>query len=116
MKKILIEFLSASLAFRDYLFREVVICPFYAVRRFFIQHTIKKLGKKGFIMAKVEFRHGKNIEIGDCCFINKYTLLDGRGGRLIIGNNVDIAQSKYLDTLIRPSRRFSWGLGQRCHH
>lgn len=100
MKKILIEFFGAFLAFRDYLFREIVMfIPFHAIRRFFIQRTIKKLGKSGFIMAKVEFRHGRNIEIGDYCFINKYTLLDGRGGKLVIGNNVDIAQEVNIWTL-----------------
>ncbi len=50
-------------------------------------------------MMNVEFRDGKNIKIGDYCFINKYTLLDGRGGKLTIGNNVDIAQEVNIWTL-----------------
>jgi len=100
MKKIITALFAAFLAFRDYLFREVIMyIPFHAVRRFFIHRTIKKLGKKGFVMAKVEFRNGKNIQIGDYCFINKYSLLDGRGGQLIIGNNVDIAQEVNIWTL-----------------
>lgn len=100
MKKTLIELYTAFRAFRDYLFREgIMYFPFHAVRRFFIKQTIQKLGKRGFVMMKVEFRNGKNISIGDYCFINKHTLLDGRGGKLTIGNNVDIAQEVNIWTL-----------------
>lgn len=100
MKKTLIDLYTAFLAFKDYLFREwIMYIPFYAVRRFFIKRTVKRLGKAGFVMMKVEFRDGKNIEIGDCCFINKYSLLDGRGGKLSLGNNVDIAQEVNIWTL-----------------
>ena len=42
---------------------------------------------------------GSNIEIGEGCFINPNTLLDGRGGKLIIGDNVDIARDCILWTL-----------------
>jgi acetyltransferase-like isoleucine patch superfamily enzyme len=100
MRKIAIDFLTALYAFKDYLFREWVMrVPFYVFRRFFIKHTIKHLGKEGFVMMEVEFRNGKNIHIGDHCFINKRTLLDGRGGQLLIGNNVDIAQEVNIWTL-----------------
>lgn len=100
MKKTLIELYAAFLAFKDYLFREWIMhIPFYAIRRFFIKRTVKRLGKGGFVMMKAEFRDGKNIEIGDYCYINKYTLLDGRGGKLILGNNVDIAQEVNIWTL-----------------
>jgi acetyltransferase-like isoleucine patch superfamily enzyme len=93
-------FATALYAFKDYLFREwVMYVPFYALRRFFVSQTIKKLGKGGFIMMKVEFRNGKNIQIGDGCFINKHVLLDGRGGLLSIGNHVDIAQETNIWTL-----------------
>lgn len=100
MKKTLIEGYTAFFALKDYLFREWAMrIPFHTIRRFFIKQTVKKVGKCGFVMMKVEFRKGKNIEIGDYCFINKYTLLDGRGGKLRIGNNVDIAQEVNIWTL-----------------
>ena len=100
MKKTLIEGYTAFFALKDYLFREWAMrIPFHTIRRFFIKQTVKKVGKCGFVMMKVEFRNGKNIEIGDYCFINKYTLLDGRGGKLTIGNNVDIAQEVNIWTL-----------------
>jgi maltose O-acetyltransferase len=99
MKKVLIELYTAFFALKDYLFREWIMrIPFHAMRRFFVKQTIK-IGKCGFVMMKVEFRNGKNIEIGDYCFINKYTLLDGRGEKLTIGNNVDIAQEVNIWTL-----------------
>jgi acetyltransferase-like isoleucine patch superfamily enzyme len=100
MKKIVVELATAFYAFKDYLFREwIMYVPFYAVRRFFVEQTIQQLGKGGFIMMKVEFRNGKNIRIGEGCFVNKYTLLDGRGGQLTIGNHVDIAQEVNIWTL-----------------
>ena len=100
MKKALIELYTAFFALKDYLFREWAMrIPFHAIRRFFIKQTIRSLGKRGFVMMNVEFRDGKNIKIGDYCFINKYTLLDGRGGKLTIGNNVDIAQEVNIWTL-----------------
>jgi acetyltransferase-like isoleucine patch superfamily enzyme len=100
MKKTISVIYTALVAFRDYIFREhIMYWPFHNLRRFFVKHTIAKLGKSGFLMMGVEFRYGRNIEIGDFCFINKRTLLDGRGGRLIIGNNVDIAQEVNIWTL-----------------
>ena len=100
MKAFLIQIIGAVLAFKDYLFRTWVMnIPFHAIRRFFIKQTIINLGKKGFVMMNVEFRTGKNISIGDYCFINKGVLLDGRGGNLSIGNNVDIAQDVNVWTL-----------------
>lgn len=47
----------------------------------------------------VEIRKGANIEIGDRVVINPRVLLDGRGGRLVIGDDVDIAQEVNIWTL-----------------
>ncbi len=47
----------------------------------------------------LEIRNGRNIKIGNNCVFNKQVLLDGRGGKLIIGNNVDIAQETNIWTL-----------------
>jgi len=47
----------------------------------------------------IEFRSPKNISIGNNSVINKKVLLDGRGGQLIVGNNVDIAQETNIWTL-----------------
>ncbi len=58
-----------------------------------------KLGKRGGILMGVEVRKPKNIFIGDYVMVNRKVLLDGRGGKLIIGNNVDIAQETNIWTL-----------------
>ena len=47
----------------------------------------------------IDFRNMKNISIGENTVVNKNVLLDGRGGPLIIGNNVDIAQESIVWTL-----------------
>ena len=100
MRKIVVEIATALYALKDYLFREwIMYLPFHNLRRFFITQTIHKLGQGGFVMMKVEIRNGKNVEIGDHCFINKHVLLDGRGSKLTIGNNVDIGQETNIWTL-----------------
>lgn len=73
--------------------------PFHFFRNFFIRITIHSLGKDTSVLMGVEFRNGKNISIGNNSIINKKVLLDGRGGKLIIGNNVDIAQETNIWTL-----------------
>lgn len=47
----------------------------------------------------IEIRNGRNISIGHNTVINKKVLLDGRGGKITIGNNVDIAQETNIWTL-----------------
>jgi maltose O-acetyltransferase len=47
----------------------------------------------------VELRNGRNVSIGDRVVINRGVLLDGRGGQLIIGDDVDIAQETNIWTL-----------------
>lgn len=73
--------------------------PFYSVRHFFIRLTVKKLGNKTSFLRGVEFRNGGNISIGSNCVVNSRVLLDGRGGELKIGDNVDIAQETNIWTL-----------------
>lgn len=73
--------------------------PFHTIRIFFIKQQISRFGKKSSALMGLEIRKGKNISIGNSCVINKNVLLDGRGGRLTIGNNVDIAQETNIWTL-----------------
>lgn len=60
---------------------------------------LKSVGRQTNFLMGLEIRKGKNISIGNNCVINKKVLLDGRGGSLIIGNNVDIAQETNIWTL-----------------
>lgn len=83
-----------------YLINEwIMFIPFHAVRLLFIKQLLNKIGKQTNFLMGLEIRKGKNISIGNNCVINKKVLLDGRGGNLIIGNNVDIAQETNIWTL-----------------
>jgi acetyltransferase-like isoleucine patch superfamily enzyme len=73
--------------------------PFHAVRLFFIRRKIARLGEQSSFLMGVEIRDGKNIQVGNRVVINKDVLLDGRGGKLIIGDNVDIGQETNIWTL-----------------
>lgn len=88
------------IALWDYLFREwIMFIPFHSVRRFFLKQTVSQLGDRSFIALGVEIRNGKNIQVGERSVLNKKVLLDGRGGKLTIGKNVDIAQEVNIWTL-----------------
>lgn len=87
-------------ALMDYFFREwVMYIPIHFIRNIFIRITLKSVGKDTSFLMGVEIRNGRNIYIGDNCVINKKVLLDGRGGKLVVGNNVDIAQETNIWTL-----------------
>lgn len=73
--------------------------PLHFIRMFFIKMQLKSIGKQTNFLMGLEIRKGKNISIGNNCVINKKVLLDGRGGQLVIGNNVDIAQETNIWTL-----------------
>lgn len=61
------------------------------------------LGKHTFISMNVRLLNSDNgkkqITIGDHCFINPGCLLDGRFGKIVVGNNVDIARGSWIFTL-----------------
>ena len=100
MRPILAQIHTALVELRNYIFRGwIMYFPFHAVRNFFIRRTLGKLGKKSSFLIGVEFRKGKNIFVGNNCVVNKKVLLDGRGGKLMIGDNVDIAQETNIWTL-----------------
>lgn len=79
--------------------RFISYVPFYSIRRLFIRPMMGRLGKKDSILMGLELRKPQNIFIGDHVVINRNVLLDGRGGRLVIGNHVDIAQETNIWTL-----------------
>lgn len=72
--------------------------PFHGIRLLFIRLMVNKIENSSVLMG-LEIRKGKNISIGRHCVINKNVLLDGRGGKLTIGSNVDIAQETNIWTL-----------------
>jgi maltose O-acetyltransferase len=92
--------MTALKSFIDYLFHALIMnVPFHSIRLFFIRKKLAGLGRHSNFLMKVEIRDGQNISVGDHVVINKRVLLDGRGGRLVIGNNVDIGQETNIWTL-----------------
>lgn len=73
--------------------------PFHFVRKHIIKMQFQSVGKKTNFLMGIEYRNPKNISVGSNSVINKKVLLDGRGGKLIIGDNVDIAQETNIWTL-----------------
>ena len=76
--------------------------PFACVRNFFTRFYLI-LGKDSNLLLNVEILNSsldrRQIQIGDHCIINARCLLDGRIGKIIIGNNVDIARETNIFTL-----------------
>lgn len=58
-----------------------------------------RIGSNTVVCKNVSFRHGHNIKIGDNSVINSKVLLDGRGGKLSVGDHVDIAQESIIWTM-----------------
>ena len=90
----------ATVAFWNYLFNRVLMyVPFHAARLFFLRIQLAKVGTGSSFLLGCEIRKGRNIRIGNHSVINRKVLLDGRGGLLTIGDNVDIAQETNIWTL-----------------
>jgi maltose O-acetyltransferase len=73
--------------------------PFHAPRLWLLGMLLGKMGRAPSVLMGVEVRDPANIALGDHVVINRAVLLDGRGGKLTIGNNVDIAQEVAIWTL-----------------
>ena len=93
-----LAFLTKS--FSMYLFTHwLMFIPIHRVRKMFIRRSLQQLGSESNFLMGVEIRNGGNISVGNNCAINSRVLLDGRGGKLTIGNHVDIAQETNIWTL-----------------
>ncbi|WP_258848509.1 acyltransferase [Polaribacter sp. WD7] len=73
--------------------------PSRSVRKLVLKKVLKKIGTDTNFLRGVEIREAANIYIGNNSVVNSKVLLDGRGGILKIGNNVDIAQETNIWTL-----------------
>lgn len=84
----------------DYLCNEWINhIPLHSVRSFFCRKRLGSCGRSVSFLIGVEFRSAFRVFIGDNVIVNQDVLLDGRGGVLKIGNNVDIAQETNIWTL-----------------
>lgn len=66
--------------------------PVHFARKAILMFFLKYSGRHNVFCRHVEIRSPYRVSVGDYSVINKRVLLDGRGGQLIIGANVDIAQ------------------------
>ena len=83
-----------------YFFNHVIMAiPFHFIRLFFLRLRLGKLGTRCSFLLYCEVRKPAQVFIGDRCVFNRRVLLDGRGGNLVIGNNVDVAQEAVIWTL-----------------
>lgn len=73
--------------------------PLGFVRYLVAKAVLKEVGKKAYFRMGCSFTKPENIEVGSHSFINTRVHLDGRGGRLVIGNNVDISPETNIWTL-----------------
>lgn len=73
--------------------------PFWNIRKVFISPFLGKIGHDCFIMKKFLVTNPSNIYIGNNVIINRGVMLDGRGAKIVIGDNVDIAQETNIWTL-----------------
>jgi maltose O-acetyltransferase len=73
--------------------------PIRRLRLSIIKRYFGSVGNDVSILRNVEFRAPNNIFIGNNVVVNSFALLDGRGGKLVIGNNVDIAREVNIWTL-----------------
>lgn len=82
-----------------YLFNWIIKVPFHCIRNIFLYPRLGNIGKHNELCRRIEYTNPKNIYIGNFCTINKDVLLDGRGGKIEIGDCVDIAQEVRIWTL-----------------
>lgn len=89
--------------FKD--FRIYVILPIimaihsYRVRHLYLRRLGLDLAEGASVLRNVVFFNPSNISIGRNSIVNSKSLLDGRGGRIEIGENVDIARETNIWTM-----------------
>jgi len=75
-----------------------MIIPFNNVRKTFLRIFGAQIGRQVYLGYGCEIRKPRNLIIGNNVVINPKCLIDCRGGALVIGNNVDIAQESIIWT------------------
>lgn len=91
--------LSVLSTFQQFVMNCISYVPFVGLRWVLYKVFFKKIGYKTRICRRVDVRCPYRIRIGSYSNVNKNSLLDGRGGNLVIGNSVDIAQEVNIWTL-----------------
>jgi len=97
------QFISFMKSLRLFAINKLILkLPFPRLRNLLLNAYLIK-GKQTNIMSNVTFLNKSmkrnKIQIGNNCIINSGCVIDGRGGQLKIGNNVDIARGVWIFTV-----------------
>lgn len=79
--------------------RVLMYIPSRHLRTLIFRMRVGEVGKGVCLLMGIEVRNGRNVTLGDRVVVNRGVLLDGRGGHLVIGSDVDIAQETNIWTL-----------------
>jgi acetyltransferase-like isoleucine patch superfamily enzyme len=92
------SFFLRSVAF--FVWNEVLAhVPSRTIRGLAARLILRDMGKGASVLLHVRFLNPRGISIGRNVVINPHCSFDGRGGRLEIGDNVDIAPYVHIWTL-----------------
>ncbi len=79
--------------------RGIAYIPFHVLRLGWYRLLLGGLGNKSSILMMVTLKNPRNITIGQHCVVNSRVLLDGRNGKLHIGDHVQISYETNIWTL-----------------
>jgi acetyltransferase-like isoleucine patch superfamily enzyme len=79
--------------------RWVMRLPSHTARLLVLRRFLRQVGRGCTFLMDCEIKNGGNVIIGVNCVFNNRVLLDGRGGEIVIGDNVDIAREVSVWTL-----------------
>ena len=92
---------KAALATLWYTFQNgILMClPFRALRWLAGNLFLGTISTTSYLRHGCSFTKGKNVHLGSYCIIGNSVHIDGRGGPVYIGNNVDISAETNIWTL-----------------
>jgi len=84
----------------QYAFNNIIThIPIRLLRLAFFALHVGECGADVTLLLGVQFRNGRNVSIGNRVILNRKVLLDARGGKLQIDDDVDIGQETNIWTL-----------------
>jgi acetyltransferase-like isoleucine patch superfamily enzyme len=94
------RFTSACALLAQYAFNNIITyVPVRRLRQTFFSWNAAECGTEVVLLLGVQVRNGSNVFVGDRVVLNRNVLIDGRGGRVQIENDVDIGQDTNIWTL-----------------
>mgnify|MGYP005991623279 FL=1 len=94
--KVIIFIKELNIYFLNHIINKI---PFYIVRRFFYKMFLNQIGINTFVSLNVKFLNPKNIILGNNTIIGYDSIIDGRGAKVVIGDNVDVSAQTNIWTL-----------------